>query len=115
MTNHQEGVRLAENLVTRDPMNGSSQSRLIDSLQLMAESSAQIARAAGTSPARQAECWRQTIQSLTRCQDLMASPQLQRLRSQFGKASKEIAQELNEAQNALAKLPGDTEAKPARP
>jgi tetratricopeptide (TPR) repeat protein len=115
MANLQEAVRLAENLVARDPLNGFSQLMLIDNLQEQANGFAQIARARATTPARQAECWRQAIQSLTRCQDLLASPELQRIRSQFGQTSKEIAQQIDEARASLAKLLGDAETKPTKP
>jgi serine/threonine protein kinase len=115
VTNLQEAVRLAENLIVRDPMNGSSQVQLIDSLQLQAEGFAKIAHTPGTSPVRQVELLQQAVQSLTRCQERLALPELERIRSQLSQKAKEIAQELNEARSTLAKIPGDAEAKPAKP
>ena len=115
LTNLQEGVRLAENLIVRDPMNGSFQVRLIDNLQQQAKGLAKIAHSPGSSPVRQVEFWRQAIQSLTRCQERLAAPELERIRRQLTKQATEIAQALNEARSAQAKISGDAEAKPAKP
>jgi hypothetical protein len=87
----QEGVRVAEGLAGRDPMNGSFQSELIEILHRQAKGFAKIARSPEISPARQAELWRQAIQVLTRCEDRLASAELDRVKPQLSKEAKEIS------------------------
>ena len=55
LTNLQQAVFLAENLLARDPMNGAAQSALINCLHEQANALATIARAPQTSRSQQAE------------------------------------------------------------
>jgi serine/threonine protein kinase/tetratricopeptide (TPR) repeat protein len=115
MTNLQEAVHIAESIVARDPMNGSSQQALIEALRRHAEGAAKVAGAPETAPSRQSELWRQAVLSLTQSQERLASPELERISPRLSKTAREIAQELNEAHNAMAKIAGTAEAKPTRP
>jgi tetratricopeptide (TPR) repeat protein len=114
MTNLQMAVDLAERMVARDPLNGSSQSLLIECLRKHAQGAANVARAAETAPGRRSELWQQAVQSLTRCQERLASPELVRIQFPTRKSEREIKQALDEARDALAKIAGNSENKPAK-
>ena len=100
----QESVRIAEALVGRDPTNGSFQTILLEVLHRQASGFASAARGSGIAPRRQAELWQQAIQSLTRCEERLASPELVRIKSQLKNEEKGIGQELNQAREALNKI-----------
>jgi tetratricopeptide (TPR) repeat protein len=105
LTNLDEAVRLAEPLVERDPLNGSSQELLAEVLQDEAKGCAKVAGSPGISRARQAELWQRAIAALTRCQEKLDSPQLaQMTQSQLTQQRNDVAPALNEARNAAAKL-----------
>jgi len=106
----EEGVQLAENLATRDPMNGAAQAQLIQCLHEWAKGSAKAASAAKTTPARQAELWREVVQILTRCEQRLAAPELERIKPQFRNTAQEVNQELREARSALANASGAAES-----
>jgi len=115
LANLQAGVQLTENLIRRDPVNGTSQLQLIESLQQQANGLVKIANFPGTGSVRQMELLRQAVQSLTRCQGRLALPELERIRPQLSKKAKEITQELEEARSALAKMSSAAEARPTKP
>jgi len=115
MTNLQMAVDVVERIVARDPLNGSSQSLLIESLRAHAQGVAKVARAPDTAPGRRSELWHQAVQSLTRCQERLASPELARIQFPVRKSEKEVKQELDDARDALAKIADQSEDKPAKP
>ena len=115
MTNLQEAVRLGESLVRRDSSNGESQATLVEVLQAQAKGYAKIAGAPGNSPDRQVELWQLAVQALTRCDERLASPELERMKPQLSKKVKEVTQALNEAQVALAKIAADVRANSSGP
>jgi len=115
VTNLQTGVRLAEAIVARDPMNGSSQELMIHNLQQLAEGLGKVASAPGTGPARRSELLQQVVQLLTRCEAMLSAPELERIKPQLSADAKEIAQQLHEAHNALEKIKGDAAANSAKP
>ena len=112
LTNLQMTVHLAETIVARDPMNGSSQEMLIWSLQELAGGFAKVASDPATLPARQSELWQQAVESLTRCEGMLASPQFERIKPHLSMAAREIKQNLDEARNALQKIAGEAGTKP---
>ena len=105
----EEGVGLAERLATRDPMNGEAQSQLIECLHEWARGSARAAEEPTISQARQAELWRQAVQLLTRCEQRLAAPEMERIKPQFRNTAREVTQELQTARQALAKTAGVAE------
>jgi tetratricopeptide (TPR) repeat protein len=110
LANLDEAVRLAEPLVERDPLNGSSQNLLVGVLQDDAEGCSNIAGSPGISRARQAELWQREITVLTRCQEKLDSPQLkQASQSQLTRRRDEIGSALRKARDAYAKLSVGTE------
>jgi serine/threonine protein kinase/tetratricopeptide (TPR) repeat protein len=115
LTNLQQAVYLAETLLARDPINGASQSALIGCLHAQASGLAAIARASQTSRSRQAELWPLAIQALSRCQEKLASAKLGQIWIRERTTGSEIAQELDEARTALAKLTVGSEPRPAKP
>ena len=115
LTNLQESVRLAESILERDPVNGSSRSLVLDCLHDQAQGLARIARAAETSPAQSARLWLQVIQALSRCQEKLAAKEMAQRRIENGKMASKIAQELDEARAALATLSADTATAPPKP
>jgi tetratricopeptide (TPR) repeat protein len=115
MTNLQESVRIAESVLAHDPMNGSEQLQVIRCLQHQAEGLAKIARAPETSPKRREELWQQAVQALTHCQARLTSPAVVKLRIQNSKTSSQIAQELEEARAALAKVASAGRSKGPKP
>lgn len=115
MTNLQEAVRLAERLVGRDPSNGEPQIALVAALQAQAKGCARYAGAPGTSPGRQAELWQQAIQALTRCDERLASPELERMKPRLSRTAKEVTQALSEARVALAKIAADVRVNSSGP
>ncbi len=115
MTNLQMAVDLAERIVARDPLNGSSQALLIECLHDHAQGAAKVARAPETAPGRRAELWRQTVQSLTRCQERLAAPELARIQFPARKSEKDVKRALAEARDALAKISANSENKAAKP
>jgi hypothetical protein len=115
MTNLQLAVDLAKRIVARDPLNGSSQSLLIDCLREHAQGAAKVARAPETAPDRRSELWQQAVQSLTQCQERLASPELARIQFPARKSERDVKQALDEARDALAKIADNSENKPAKP
>jgi tetratricopeptide (TPR) repeat protein len=118
MTNLQEAVRLAGEVLAHDPVNGSSQSQLIGSLHAQAKGLAAIAQSPGSSPARRADLWAQVIQILSGCQEKLASPAMAQIRASEVGTAKKIAQDLDQARAALARLAtggGSEEAKQSSP
>ncbi len=115
MTNLQMAVDLAERVVARDPLNGSSQALLIECLRKHAQGAAKVARAPETAPGRRSELWQQAVQSLTRCQERLAAPELARIQFPARKSEKDVKQALAEARDALAKIAANSENKAAKP
>ena len=105
----EEGVGLAERLATRDPMNGEALSQLIECLHEWAKGSARAAEEPTISQARQVELWRQVVQLLTRCEQRLAAPEMERIKPQFRNTAREVTQELQTARQALAKTAGVAE------
>ena len=115
MTNLQAAVQVAESIVARDPMNGSSQYMLIEELQQLAKGAATAARVPDLAPARQKELWQQVIQSLTRGQERLASPELAQMKFPVHPPKGDVTEKIVEARNALAKLASGAETKPVTP
>jgi tetratricopeptide (TPR) repeat protein len=115
VTNLQTGVRLAEAIVARDPMNGSSQELMMFSLRQLAEGLGKVASAPGTGPARRSELLQQVVQLLTRCEAMLSAPEFERIRPHLSAEAMEIAQLLNEAHKALEKITGDDAAEASKP
>ena len=115
LTNLHQAVSLAENLRARDPNNGAAQSALIDCLHAHASGLATIARAPQTSGSRRAESWRLAIQALCRCQANLAPAKLGQIWIRERTTPQEIAQELDEARAALAKLAVDSGSETVKP
>jgi serine/threonine protein kinase len=113
--NLEEAVRKAEKLAGRDPANGSFQLEFIDSLLAQAKGFATQAKLLEITPARQVELWQRAIQTLARCQERMASPELQRNKASLVTQEKKVAQGMNEAQAALTKIATDARPTSAAP
>jgi serine/threonine protein kinase/tetratricopeptide (TPR) repeat protein len=115
LTNLQTAVHFARTMVARDSMNGSSQEMLIECLQLQAKGFGKVASSPATPPARQSELWQQAVQSLTRCEVILAAPELARIKPQLRKTAKEITEELNVARAALEKTAADAGSQLSKP